>query len=232
MGERAAHIYTMRINSRTKMNSTVKMESVLTCSDWSRGRETGYLVAEQGPTRPEQDPSSLQPTDRLAAQNWHHRQVQMEVPRLVLQKERLVTLCGQPTTGSSSWPPDREPLPPLCGPSNRVPHTTHRIVLESLEEEVQSNGGGSPDDAELVPRWVHVKGAAWPQCSYSTHKSLPQHCPEVYTPSTPWPDRFFLFLSNSFSQSYHKRKRYTICSHPVNLLAGRVSTQGDTHEVT
>ena len=76
-------------------------------------------------------------------------------------------------------PPDSEPLPPLCGPSNRGLHTKHQILLESREEEVQTHEGGSPDVVELVPRRVHVEGAAWPQCSYSTRESLTRHCPEV-----------------------------------------------------
>ena len=83
------------------------------------------------------------------------------------------------------------------------------------------------DYAELVPRRVHVEGAAWPQCSNSTCESLPRHCPEV----PPVDPDLSGTVSNSFSQSYHKRKRYTIWSHPVELSAGRVSTQshGDTH---
>ena len=56
-----------------------------------------------------------------------------------------------PAAAAGQQPPDSEPLPPLCGPSNRDPHTKHRILLESRKEEVFDEGG-SPDDAELVLR--------------------------------------------------------------------------------
>ena len=114
---------------------------------------------------------------------------------------RFTATSGQPTTGSSSCSPSTTTrqwtTPSTLWTQQQGPHTKYRILLESREEEVETHERGSLDDAELVARRVHVEGAAWPQCSYSTRESRPRHCPEIH-PDLTGTFSFFFFFQTVF----------------------------------
>ena len=52
-------------------------------------------------------------------------------------------------TCHTAW--GRQPLTPLCGPNNWGPHTECGVILESCEDQVQENEGGSKGHAGLIP---------------------------------------------------------------------------------